>query len=128
MNFLLDTHAFLWWIDDSDELSQEARETFIRAENTIFVSAAISWEIAIKMRLGRLEIVGDPERFFPEQIVRNAFMVLPIQISHALHSYHLPEFHRDPFDRMLISQSQIEGLPIITKDPVFDQYKVETVW
>ena len=128
MRALLDTHTFLWWIDDSDELSHDARQIIENSENTILVSAAVGWEIAIKTGLGRLEIAEDPERFIPEQIARNSFGVMPIQMSHALHTHDLPDHHRDPFDRLLVSQSQMEGLPIITRDMVFKKYEVETFW
>jgi PIN domain nuclease of toxin-antitoxin system len=128
MRAILDTHTFLWWITDSDELSQKAREIIADAQNELFVSAASTWEIAIKAQLGRLEFVGDPERVIPEQLSLNAVEGLPVQISHALHVYHLPQHHRDPFDHLLIAQARLEEIPIITKDPVISQYDVETIW
>jgi PIN domain nuclease of toxin-antitoxin system len=128
MRALLDTHTFLWWIDDNPELSEVARRILADSQNEIFVSAATGWEIAIKSALGRLDVEGDPERFFPEQMTLNSFQALPIEISHALHTYHLPDHHRDPFDRLLISQSQIEELPLITKDPSIGEYEVEIIW
>ncbi|MCJ7568470.1 MAG: type II toxin-antitoxin system VapC family toxin [Anaerolineales bacterium] len=128
MKVLLDTHTFLWWIDDAPNLSDKAREILTDAGNTIFVSVASGWEIAIKTGIGRLQVEGDPERLFPEQIARNAFQTLPIQMSHALHTVHLPYYHRDPFDRLLVSQSQIEDLPIVTRDPAIGHYEVETIW
>ncbi len=92
------------------------------------MSAASSWEIAIKSALGRLSVEGDPERFFPEQMTLNSFQALPIEMSHALHTFHLPDHHRDPFDRLLISQSQIEELPLVTKDPSIGEYEVGIIW
>jgi len=128
MRALLDTHAFLWWIEDNPELSQVARDILADPQNEIFVSAATGWEIAIKSALGRLWVEGDPERFFPEQMTLNSFQALPIEMSHALHAFHLPVHHRDPFDQLLISQSQIEDLPLITKNPSMGEYEVEVIW
>ena len=128
MKVLLDTHTFLWWIDDAPNLSAKAREILTDAGNTIYISVASGWEIAIKTGIGRLQVEGDPERFFPEQIALNAFQALPIQMSHVLHTVHLPFYHRDPFDRLLVSQSQFEDLPIVTRDPAIGHYEVETIW
>ena len=128
MKVLLDTHTFLWWIDDAPNLSAKAREIVADAGNTIYISVASGWEIAIKTGIGRLQVEGDPERFFPEQFALNAFQTLSIQMSHVLHTVHLPFYHRDPFDRLLVSQSQIEDLPIVTRDPAIGHYEVETIW
>lgn len=128
MKVLLDTHAFLWWITDSEELSERARTLFEDAENELFLSAASAWEIAIKARLGRIEFTDPPAHVIPEQMAINAIQSLPVQMSHALQTFHLPERHRDPFDRMLVAQSQVEALPILTKDPLIAQYAVETIW
>ena len=128
MRVLLDTHTFLWWIDNNPELSEVARSILADSQNEIFVSAASGWEIAIKSGLGRLSVEGDPERFFPEQMTLNSFQALPIEMSHALHTFHLPDHHRDSFDRLLISQSQIEELPLVTKDASIGEYEVEIIW
>jgi PIN domain nuclease of toxin-antitoxin system len=125
---LLDTHAFLWWITDSDDLSQKAREVITDAQNELFLSAASGWEIAIKARLGRLEFRGDPEKLIQEHMALNAIRSLPIQMSHSLHVYQLPNLHRDPFDRLLVAQSRLEQIPIISRDPAISQYLVETIW
>jgi len=128
MRAFLDTHTFLWWIDDNPGLSEVALDILADSQNEIFVSAATGWEIAIKSALGRLGLEGDPERFFPEQMTLNSFQAHPIEISHALHTFHLPDHHRGPFDRLLISQSQIEELPLVTKDPSIGEYDVEIIW
>ena len=128
MNALLDTHAFLWWITDNAELSPRAREVISDGENTLFLSAASGWEIAIKAKLGRLQLPDNPERFVFEHMSQNAVTGLPIRLSHALHVYTLPDLHRDPFDRMLIAQSQLEKLPIVSKDPQISHYSVEVIW
>ncbi|MCD6290170.1 MAG: type II toxin-antitoxin system VapC family toxin [Anaerolineae bacterium] len=130
MNVLLDTHTFLWWIGDDPRLSPRAREVIADGENTVFLSAASGWEIAIKARLGKLRLTGtrDLERFVVEQIATNAFTALPVHLSHALHAYTLPLLHRDPFDRLLVAQSQLEHMPIITNDRWIQRYPVETIW
>ncbi|MBI4681323.1 MAG: type II toxin-antitoxin system VapC family toxin, partial [Nitrospirae bacterium] len=86
------------------------------------------WEIAIKAQLGRIKIPDKPEIFISEQMIANAIQSLPIQISHAFHVYNLPSYHRDPFDRMLIAQAQLEGLPILTNDPQISRYPVKVIW
>jgi len=128
MRLLLDTHAFLWWITDDARLSEKAREIMGDGKNQLFFSAASGWEIAIKAKLGKLKVSDDLERFIPEQVALNAIENLPILLSHVLHVYALPDYHRDPFDRLLISQAQLEGLPILTADSQISQYPVEVVW
>ncbi len=128
MRALLDTHAFLWWITDDPRLSAHAREIIGDGGHVLFFSAASGWEIVIKAQLGRLQLPDKADSFILEQLSANAFNSLPIQLSHALHSYTLPNHHRDPFDRMLVAQSQLEGLPILTADPLISQYQVEVIW
>ena len=128
MKILLDTHAFLWWIIDSPKLSARAREVIQDSNNELFFSAASGWEIAIKAQLGRLQLPDNLEQFILEQLSLNAILVLPIQLRHALRVYTLPQYHRDPFDRILVAQSQIETLPILTADTQITPYTVETIW
>jgi len=128
MEVLLDTHVFLWWIEDNPRLSPLAREVIGDANNDVFLSAASGWEIAIKARLGRLKLPDSPERFVAEQLAINAFSSLPIRLSHALHVYALPPIHRDPFDRILVAQSRLEDMPILTADPQIARYSVEVLW
>jgi PIN domain nuclease of toxin-antitoxin system len=128
MNVLLDTHAFLWWIDNNPKLSSCASGIISDAGNAIFLSAVSGWEIAIKARLGKLMLPGDLERFIADQLAANAFSGLPIQLSHALHVYTLPAIHRDSFDRILVAQSQLEDMPILTADLQIARYPVEVIW
>jgi PIN domain nuclease of toxin-antitoxin system len=128
MKVLLDTHTFLWWITDHPQLSPRVREIIRDGNNELFVSAATGWEITIKAKLGRLQLPDEPQRFILEQLSLNAIQSLPIQMSHALHVFTLPDHHRDPFDRILISQAQLEGLPILTADPQIALYQVEIIW
>jgi PIN domain nuclease of toxin-antitoxin system len=125
---LLDTPAFLWWITDSPQLSSRVREIIADGRNELFFSAASGWEIAIKARLGRLEVPGDLERSLTEQLSQNAIQVLPIYLSHALRTYALPDHHRDPFDRLLVSQAILERLTVLSADVQISRYPVEVIW
>ena len=120
MRFLLDTHILLWWLADSDRLSAEARDAIIDASNDVYVSAASAWEIAIKKRLGKLQAPDD----LKVQIDEHRFMHLPIDIRHGLAIERLPPIHRDPFNRMLVIQAQLEDLTLITRDDIVPQYRV----
>jgi len=128
MKALLDTHTFLWWITDDPQLSPRVREIISSGENELFLSSASGWEMAIKVRLGRLQLPDGLERFIPEQMALNAIRSLPVQMSHALHVQELPAHHRDPFDHLLIAQAQLENLPILTADPQIARYPVKTIW
>lgn len=128
MKVLLDTHAFLWWIANDPQLSDRARAVMEDANHQLFLSAASGWEIAIKTYLGKLKLPDDLQGFVAEQLRINAIQVLPIQMAHALHLTTLPDHHRDPFDRMLVAQSQMEQLPILTIDPQIAKYAVTVIW
>jgi PIN domain nuclease of toxin-antitoxin system len=128
MKALLDTHTFLWWITDDPRLSSNAYNFISDTTNTLFLSAASGWEIAIKASLGKTKIPENISAFLFEQISVNAIEELPVRMNHALHVYTLPPHHRDPFDRILISQSQLETIPLITIDRTFSMYKVDVIW
>ena len=128
MKILLDTHTFLWWITDDQKLSGRAREIISDGSNELFLSAATGWEIAIKVKIGRLKLPEEPIRFILEQMRINAIQSLPIQMNHALHVSTLPQHHRDPFDRLLIATAQLEGLPILSSDHQLANYQVEVIW
>jgi PIN domain nuclease of toxin-antitoxin system len=128
MRALLDTHSFLWWIMDDPRLSRRARSFIADGRNEIFFSAASGWEIVIKAQRNRLRLPDTPEGFVAEQLTVNGFQSLPILLSHALNVYELSEHHRDPFDRLLIVQSRLEDLPLITADQDIAKYDVEMIW
>ncbi len=128
MKILLDTHAFLWWITQDQRLSTCAQEIIEDGENEVFISAATGWEIAIKTQLGRLNLPDEPEDFVMGQLKVNAMISLPIEMRHALHISKLPDYHRDPFDRILVAQAQLENLPILSADPDIGKYDVTVIW
>lgn len=128
MKALLDTHAFLWWIMDDPQLSDRARELITNRNNTFYLSAASGWEIMIKARLGRLQLPKNPQRFISEQLSLNNIESLPVQMSHALHTITLPDHHRDPFDRILVAQAQLEKIAILSADPQIVKYEVKVIW
>jgi len=128
MRYLLDTHTFLWWNSDDPQLSKRARETISDGKNEIFLSAASAWEITIKTGRGRLILPEEPAAYVASRMSLYRFLPLPVQIGHALSVYELPKHHEDPFDRLLIAQSQLEEMPLITADKEIRRYKVKTVW
>ncbi len=128
MRILIDTHCWLWWITEPNKLQDGARRQIQDRNNTICLSAASSWEIAIKYSIGKLELPEPPERFVPKRLARDAISSLGIEHIHALHVASLPFHHRDPFDRLIISQAQIEHIPIMTVDLQFEPYDVEIIW
>jgi PIN domain nuclease of toxin-antitoxin system len=125
---LLDTHAFLWWVLDSSALSDVGRDLMGDGRNDLYVSAASAMEIAIKARRGRLALPEPPESYVPSRLVSEGFTAMPVELGHALRVARLPDIHRDPFDRLLVAQAQVEGIPIVTADPAIAQYDVETIW
>ncbi|MCB0080263.1 MAG: type II toxin-antitoxin system VapC family toxin [Caldilineaceae bacterium] len=128
MRILLDTHAFLWWINNDPQLSAKARSHIEDVSNEIVFSTVSGWEIAIKSQIGKLTIASDLEQFIANQIAQNYFTILPIKLAHTLYIHKLPMHHRDPFDRILVAQSQLEALTILTVDPLIAQYSVATIW
>jgi PIN domain nuclease of toxin-antitoxin system len=126
---LLDAHALLWWVTTAgSRISQRARGLLEDGETTALISASVLYEIAIKAAIGRLELPGPAESYLPRLLRKHAFGVLPIEEGHALRAGALPLIHRDPWDRLLIAQAQIEDVPIVTADPLIGQYDVDVIW
>jgi len=123
---LLDTHTFLWWCEDSPEISQKARKAI--QNNDCFVSVASFWEIAIKLSLSKLRLPAAVERYLPEQMSLNGFETLEISFRQTVGTATLPWKQRDPFDRLLAAQALEEKLNIVSRDAVFDAYGVKRIW
>jgi len=121
MNILIDTHILLWWLADDPALPPRASDAIANSDTTVVVSAVTAWEIAIKKAAGRLEA---PDNLL-EAVEANNFDTLAITADHALAAGALPVHHSDPFDRMLIVQSQMEGLTLVSIDKRFPHYQVE---
>jgi PIN domain nuclease of toxin-antitoxin system len=128
MNYLLDTHTFLWFLEGNNSLSSKARIIIEDADNTIYVSIASIWEIAIKISISKLKLSVNLEEVKTE-IVKNNFEILPLDFEHIIELTNLEQIHKDPFDRIIISQAISEKCTIISKDSNFDFYKnVNVLW
>jgi PIN domain nuclease of toxin-antitoxin system len=128
VRYLLDTHAFLWFITDDPRLGAKARQIISTGTNEILLSDVTPWEIAIKVGLGRLLLGGPFATYIPREITRNAFQRMPISLDHTALLTTMPHHHRDPFDRMLIAQATVDRLPILSADTAFDAYGVTRLW
>ncbi|MEX1128636.1 MAG: type II toxin-antitoxin system VapC family toxin [Vicinamibacterales bacterium] len=128
MRLLLDTHAFLWWLDGDRRLPPKVRRVIADDTNAVFVSAASAWEISTKYRLGRLPGAADVASDIAGSIGGQSFSPLEITVPHAQRAGSLAGTHQDPFDRMLIAQSLMEDLPIVSNEAVFDAYGVVRLW
>ncbi len=125
MKILLDTQCWLWMLADPERLRESARQLLASPDNEILVSAASSWEIAIKYSIGRLPLPAEPAVLVPRWLADSRVSSLPIEHEHALQVSRLPHHHRDPFDRILVAQAQIERLPILTADRQLASYDVD---
>ena len=127
MKALLDTHAFLWAIAEEDKLSRRAQQVFT-GPNQLWLSVASVWEILIKVRAGKLPLPEPAGPYVVRKLAENRIEVLPINLDHVLRIEAMPVHHRDPFDRILIAQSQEGKLPLVTADPVFERYHIQLIW
>ena len=128
MRLLLDTHVFLWWFLTPDRLSDRARLLLQDPDNELLVSAASSLEIAIKSGLKKLELPEPPARYVTSRLEAKGLSPLAVEHAHALRLAELPLHHRDPFDRLLIAQAQLEDATLVTGDPAFLLYDVDVFW
>jgi PIN domain nuclease of toxin-antitoxin system len=128
MQLLLDTHTFLWWVDEARELSRRARAAVGDPDNECVLSLVSCWEMAIKVSTGKLKLPAALDRFIPEQLTANGFRQLEIGFRHVARVATLAFHHRDPFDRLLVAQALEEGLTVVSADPVFRKYGVTRLW
>lgn len=127
MIFLVDTHALIWWFNEPKKLSKKAVSLLSASANTVLVSAAVAWEIAIKVNIGKLDaysLISD----FAQQIKREGFDDLPINLEQAIKAGFLTMHHRDPFDRLLIAQAEALNAPILSADTLLDPYGIKRLW
>ena len=125
--YLIDTHILLWWVFDDPKLDSLSREILQKPHNQILVSSASAWEIGTKYRIGKLPEAQELIENYAQTLQRARFSELSITNAHALRAGILPIAHRDPFDRMLMAQAQLETLPIITHDPAFQTGLIEVI-
>jgi PIN domain nuclease of toxin-antitoxin system len=125
---LLDTHAFLWWVDGTHPVGRRAKTAVADADTEVLLSIASCWEIAIKVSLGKLRLAKPVDRFITEQLALNGFSVLEASLRHVCRVADMPFHHRDPFDRVLIAQALLEDIPIVSNERVFDAYGVKRIW
>lgn len=128
MRLLVDTHAMLWWLRDDSRLSRRARAILEDGGNELLWSLASSWEIAVKIRSGKLELDRSLERLYAELVTEQGVVLLPVSHDHCARVADLPLHHRDPFDRMLVVQAQHARVPVLTADPKLGAYEVQLLW
>lgn len=127
MKLLIDTHTFLWFVNDDPRLSTSAL-ALLESDDSVLLSIASVWEIAIKVSIGKLTLPQPFEHFIQEQLAVNDIALLPIRLSDCNQVLELPFHHRDPFDRMIIAQSLVENIPMISADSIFDSYGINRLW
>ena len=128
MKILIDTSCWLWSLTEPEHLNGRTRDLLADPGLPLFLSAASSWEIAIKAALGKLKLPEPPDKYIPSRMAAFNIEGLPVENEHALRVFTLPPHHRDPFDRILIAQAQVEGMTILTADRSFAPYKVKILW
>lgn len=128
MRLLLDTHCWLWYLLTPEKLNPEAQEILRDPDNEVFFSTASAWEIVVKFALGKLDLPQPPSEYVPDRLEVLGYQELPIRQDHVLRIESLPSHHRDPFDRVLIAQAQVESLQFMTADRVLTAYDVPILW
>lgn len=128
MNLLLDTHAFIWWAPEPDKLSERVLNLLKNRENQLILSVASAWEMQIKMQLGKLKLETALQDLIKSQQITNELKILVVNLKHVLELDKLPYHHKDPLDRILIAQANIEDFTIASKDDIFSKYPVKVIW
>ena|SRR5438128_8804368 len=128
MRLMLDTHSFLWFVQGDPRLSATARQLAEDPVNDRFLSAASVWEMGIKISVGKLRLESPIEIFIPEHLNDNGMGLLGITVEHIAAISLLPFHHRDPFDRMLVAQAQVEQMAVVSVDPALDAYGITRLW
>ena len=127
MKLLLDTHAFLWFINDDPKLSNHLKEIIEDTNNISYLSVASLWEMSIKFNLGKLTLNPNYEKFVEREVTTSTIQLLNIELEHLRINATIPFHHKDPFDRLIIAQSMAEDIPIVSVDSAFDKYAVNLI-
>jgi len=128
MKYLLDTNVWLWSVGPVERIGEEGLEIIEDGESELYFSTVSSWEIAIKARLGKYELPESPDRYVTRKLAVQGISSLPVMLDHSLKVFHLPRYHHDPFDHLLMAQAIVEGMVILTSDREFAKYPVEVLW
>jgi PIN domain nuclease of toxin-antitoxin system len=128
MKYLLDTMVWLWSVGPSERIGTAGLKVLANVEEEIYFSAASSWEIAIKAKLGKFQLPEDPGRYVPKRMAEQGIRSLAVNQIHSLRVYDLPLHHFDPFDRMIIAQAMVEEMAVLTSDRAFARYPIEVIW
>jgi PIN domain nuclease of toxin-antitoxin system len=128
LRFLLDTHTLIWWMTTDPQLSKLAHDLIVNTDNAPIVSAVSAWEIATKVRLGRLPSAANLVEVFVEDMDQQRMEILGVSAKHGIRAGSLPGPHKDPFDRMLIAQALTENIPIVSNDRALDGYGAKRLW
>jgi PIN domain nuclease of toxin-antitoxin system len=128
MNLLIDSHTFIWWRDEPQKLSPTSFAEISNPNNDVYLSVVTVWELQIKIALNKFTVKGGLEAAIKDEQKNNGFQILPVELSHALYLENLPLHHKDPFDRLLISQAIIENMTLVSADANFANYQVNLLW
>jgi PIN domain nuclease of toxin-antitoxin system len=128
MKYLLDTNVWLWSLWDPGRIARKAREAIADMSHPVYLSAATSWEVAIKAAAGKLSLPEPPASYVPRRMADQGLRPLPISHPHVLAVYALPPHHRDPFDRLLVAQAMLEQMMLVTADRILEKYPVDILW
>ena len=128
MKILLDTHPFIWMDTDPSKISSRVLQHLNNTNNVVYLSVASVWEMVIKTQTGKLVLSDSIEKIVSEQMKRNPLHLLPIEFNHVLAVQTLPNFHKDPFDRLLVAQAKTENAILLSTDPIIRQYPVQVEW
>lgn len=128
MKLLLDTHTFIWWVNEPEKLSPKALSLLSDRGNDLVLSVVSAWEMQIKVQLGRLKLTVPLGELIETQVRANGLRILPVELEHVLALQTLPAHHKDPFDRLLIAQANAEGAALVSRDALLASYPVKSLW
>lgn len=128
MEFIIDSHVFIWFFSLPEKLSKKAKKILLNDESNIYLSAASIWEIGLKYKIGKLSLPENPREYILSRTNSAEIKLLPIQPSNSFTVNELELIHRDPFDRMIVAQSKDNKIAVLSNDEIFDKYNIERIW